>query len=83
MIEASSHCCCFKDGWLKLVEEVPMANEPYLVFTMIDLKTFELSVFDLESGTEMDKGKCEIDTDEVLVTKNENPVHHLFIRIII
>ncbi|MFS7910771.1 hypothetical protein Hanom_Chr02g00110111 [Helianthus anomalus] len=60
MIEASSHCCCFKDGWLKLVEEVPMANEPYL-----------------------DKGKCEIDTDEVLVTKNENPVHHLFIRIII
>ncbi|KAJ0918717.1 putative transcription factor B3-Domain family [Helianthus annuus] len=52
-LEASSHCCCFKDGWLKLVEEVPLENEPYLVFTMIDLKTFELSVFDPESGTEM------------------------------
>ncbi|KAM0070725.1 hypothetical protein Hdeb2414_s0001g00016511 [Helianthus debilis subsp. tardiflorus] len=57
---------------------------------MTDLKTFELSVFDSESGTEkvfkkddVDKGKCEIDTGEVLVTKNENPVQHLFIRIII
>ncbi|MFS7960266.1 putative transcription factor B3-Domain family [Helianthus anomalus] len=61
-------------NWLRMCE-------PYLVFTMIDLKTFELSVFDPESGTEIvfkkdnvDKGKCEIDTDEVLVTKNENLV---------
>ncbi|KAF5769648.1 putative transcription factor B3-Domain family [Helianthus annuus] len=30
-LEASSQCCCFKDGWLKLVEEVPLENEPYLV----------------------------------------------------
>ncbi|MFS7989083.1 putative transcription factor B3-Domain family [Helianthus anomalus] len=44
-LEASSQCCCFKDGWLKLVEEVPLENEAYLVFTMIDLKTFELYVF--------------------------------------
>ncbi|KAJ0496061.1 putative transcription factor B3-Domain family [Helianthus annuus] len=73
-LEASSECCCFKDGWLKLVEEVPLKNEPYLVFTMIDLKTFELSVFDHERGTEMvfkkddvDKGKCKIDTEKVLV----------------
>ncbi|MFS7928240.1 putative transcription factor B3-Domain family [Helianthus anomalus] len=48
-----ARCCCFKDGWLKLVEEVPLENELYLVFTMIDLKTLELSVFDPETGTEM------------------------------
>ncbi|KAJ0800004.1 putative DNA-binding pseudobarrel domain superfamily, REM family [Helianthus annuus] len=73
-LEASSECCCFKDRWLKLVEEVPLKNEPYLVFIMIDLKTFELFVFDHERGTEMvfkkddvDKGKCKIDTEKVLV----------------
>ncbi|XP_022011064.1 uncharacterized protein LOC110910772 [Helianthus annuus] len=26
-LEACSHCCCFKDGWRKLVEEVPLENE--------------------------------------------------------
>ncbi|KAJ0591744.1 putative transcription factor B3-Domain family [Helianthus annuus] len=52
-LEASSECCCFKDRWLKLVEEVPLKNEPYLVFIMIDLKTFELFVFAHERGTEM------------------------------
>ncbi|KAM0039604.1 putative transcription factor B3-Domain family [Helianthus debilis subsp. tardiflorus] len=73
-LEACSHCCCFKDGWRKLVEEVPLKNEPYLVFTMLDLKTFELSVFDAETGTEIvfkkddvGKGKCKIHAKEVLV----------------
>ncbi|MFS7972299.1 putative transcription factor B3-Domain family [Helianthus anomalus] len=77
-LEACSHCCCFKDGWRKQVEEVPLENEPYLVFTMLDLKTFELSVFDVETGTEIvfkkddvGKGKCKIHTEEVLVRKNE------------
>ncbi|KAF5763335.1 putative transcription factor B3-Domain family [Helianthus annuus] len=73
-LEACSHCCCFKDGWRKLVEEVPLENEPYLVFTMLDLKTFELSIFDAETGTEIvfkkddvGKGKCKIHAEEVLV----------------
>ncbi|KAJ0801627.1 putative transcription factor B3-Domain family [Helianthus annuus] len=73
-LEACSHCCCFKDGWRKLVEEVPLENEPYLVFTMLDLKSFELSVFDAETGTEIvfkkddvGKGKCKIHAEEVLV----------------
>ncbi|KAJ0606738.1 putative DNA-binding pseudobarrel domain superfamily, REM family [Helianthus annuus] len=89
-LEGWSDCCCFTNGWLKVVEEVLLKDEPYLVFTMIDLETFELYVFDPETGTEIvfkkvdvGKGKCKIDTEEVLVTKNENLVHHLFIQIII
>ncbi|KAM0049425.1 putative transcription factor B3-Domain family [Helianthus debilis subsp. tardiflorus] len=35
-MEGWSDCCCFTDGWLKVVEEVPLKNEPHLVFTRID-----------------------------------------------
>ncbi|KAF5755830.1 putative transcription factor B3-Domain family [Helianthus annuus] len=79
-MEGWSDCCCFTDGWLKVVEEVPLKNEPHLVFTRIDSKTFEISVFHPDTGTElffkkvdMDKGKSKVDVGQVLITKNENP----------
>ncbi|KAJ0447861.1 putative transcription factor B3-Domain family [Helianthus annuus] len=59
---------------------VPLKNEPHLVFTRIDSKTFEIPVFDPDTGTEVsfkkvdvDKGKSKVDVGQVLITKNENP----------
>ncbi|KAJ0713839.1 putative transcription factor B3-Domain family [Helianthus annuus] len=52
--------CGFTDGWLKLVEEVPLQLGSLLVFTMIGSKTFELSIFHPETGTEIFFNKAEV-----------------------
>ncbi|MFS7904570.1 hypothetical protein Hanom_Chr01g00037661 [Helianthus anomalus] len=52
--------CGFTNGWLKVVEEVPIPIESWLVFTMIASKTFELSVFHPETGTEICFKKADV-----------------------
>ncbi|KAJ0791915.1 putative REM family protein [Helianthus annuus] len=52
--------CGFTDGWLKVVEEVPIPLESWLVFTMIATKIFELSVFHPETGTETCFKKADV-----------------------
>ncbi|KAJ0534137.1 hypothetical protein HanPSC8_Chr09g0371891 [Helianthus annuus] len=52
--------CGFTDGWLKVVEEVPLPLESWLVFTMIASKTFELFVFHPEIGTEICFKKVDV-----------------------
>ncbi|KAM0051518.1 putative REM family protein [Helianthus debilis subsp. tardiflorus] len=52
--------CGFTDGWLKVAEEVPIPLESWLVFTMIASKTFELSVFHPETGTEICFKKADV-----------------------
>ncbi|KAJ0693805.1 hypothetical protein HanPI659440_Chr15g0601451 [Helianthus annuus] len=52
--------CGFTDGWLKVVEEVPLLLESWLVFTMIASKTFELYVFHLETGTKICVKKADV-----------------------
>ena len=60
MMKGRTDGCRFTDGWLKLIEEVPMAVESWLVFTMIASKTFELSVFHPETGTEVSFKKADV-----------------------
>ncbi|KAF5785062.1 hypothetical protein HanXRQr2_Chr10g0424181 [Helianthus annuus] len=52
--------CGFTDGWLKVVEEVPIPLESWLVFTMIASKMFKLSVFHPETGTEICFKKADV-----------------------
>ncbi|KAJ0571508.1 putative DNA-binding pseudobarrel domain superfamily, REM family [Helianthus annuus] len=60
MMKGWTDGCGFTDGWLKLVEEVPIAVESWLVFTMIASKTFELSVFHPETGTKVFFKKVDV-----------------------
>ncbi|KAM0050505.1 putative DNA-binding pseudobarrel domain superfamily, REM family [Helianthus debilis subsp. tardiflorus] len=68
-MEGWSDCCCFIDEWLKVVEEVPLKNELYLVFTRINSKTFEIYVFDpaevFFKKVDVDKGKSKVDAGRV------------------
>ncbi|KAM0037988.1 hypothetical protein Hdeb2414_s0013g00409601 [Helianthus debilis subsp. tardiflorus] len=52
--------CGFTDGWLKVIVEVPIPLESWLVLTMIASKTFELSVFHPETGTKFSFKKADI-----------------------
>ncbi|KAM0041415.1 hypothetical protein Hdeb2414_s0011g00366051 [Helianthus debilis subsp. tardiflorus] len=52
--------CGFTNGWLKVVEEVPILLESWLVFTMIVFKTFELFFFHPETGTGICFKKADI-----------------------
>ncbi|MFS7992504.1 putative transcription factor B3-Domain family [Helianthus anomalus] len=51
-LEEASENGCFKAGWRKVVEEVPLYSDYFLVFTRLDSKTFDVSVFDPDTGTE-------------------------------
>ncbi|MFS7989179.1 hypothetical protein Hanom_Chr11g01043701 [Helianthus anomalus] len=50
----------FTDGWLKVIEEVPIPVKSCLVFTMIASKMFELSVFHPETRTEISFKKADL-----------------------
>ena len=60
MMKGWTDGCGFTDGWLKLIEEVPITVESWLVFTMIASKTFELSIFHSETGTEVSFKKADV-----------------------
>ncbi|MFS7931459.1 hypothetical protein Hanom_Chr04g00356221 [Helianthus anomalus] len=51
--------CGFTDGWLKVIEEVLIPLESWLVFTMIAIETFELFVFH-PTGTESFFKKADV-----------------------
>ncbi|KAJ0892606.1 putative transcription factor B3-Domain family [Helianthus annuus] len=51
-LEGGSDGGYFKDGWRKVVEEVPIDNDYFLVFTSLDSVSFDVSVFDPDTGTE-------------------------------
>ncbi|KAJ0690366.1 putative transcription factor B3-Domain family [Helianthus annuus] len=50
-LERSSEGGYFKAGWSKVVEEVPLDTEYFLVFTRLDSMTFDVSVFDPDTRT--------------------------------
>ncbi|MFS7938020.1 hypothetical protein Hanom_Chr05g00434611 [Helianthus anomalus] len=60
MMKGWTDGCGFTDGWLKVIEEVPIPLESWLVFTMIASKTFELSVFHPETETEISFKKADV-----------------------
>ncbi|KAF5823165.1 putative transcription factor B3-Domain family [Helianthus annuus] len=60
MMKGWTDGCGFTDGWSKLIEEVPIPVESWLVFTMITSKTFEFSVFHSETGTEVSFKKADV-----------------------
>ncbi|KAJ0936761.1 putative DNA-binding pseudobarrel domain superfamily [Helianthus annuus] len=60
MMKGWTDGCGFTDGWSKLIEEVPIPVESWLVFTMIASKTFVLSVFHSETGTEVSFKKADV-----------------------
>ena len=60
MMKGWTDGCGFTDGWSKLIEKVPIPVESWLVFTMIASKTFELSVFHSETGTEVSFKKADV-----------------------
>ncbi|KAJ0746768.1 putative transcription factor B3-Domain family [Helianthus annuus] len=59
----------FKAGWSKVVEEVPLDTEYFLVFTRLDSMTFDVSVFDPDTGTEVFIIKSTTD-DDMIVESN-------------
>ncbi|KAM0033274.1 putative transcription factor B3-Domain family [Helianthus debilis subsp. tardiflorus] len=59
----------FKAGWSKVVEEVPLDTEYFLVFTRLDSMTFDVSVFDPDTRTEVFIIKSTTD-DDMIVESN-------------
>ncbi|KAM0028880.1 putative transcription factor B3-Domain family [Helianthus debilis subsp. tardiflorus] len=59
-LEGSSEGGYFKAGWRKVVEEVPLDSDYFLVFTRLDSKTFDVSVFDPDTGTTVFLKKVEV-----------------------
>ncbi|KAF5797651.1 putative transcription factor B3-Domain family [Helianthus annuus] len=55
-----SDCSCLTAAWRRVVEEVPLNDEYFLVFTSIYSKTFDVSVFDPDTGTEVFLKKVEV-----------------------
>ncbi|KAJ0604428.1 putative transcription factor B3-Domain family [Helianthus annuus] len=68
-LERSSEGGYFKAGWSKVVEEVPLDTEYFLVFTRLDSMTFDVSVFDPDTGTEVFIIKSTTD-DDMIVESN-------------
>ncbi|KAF5799948.1 putative transcription factor B3-Domain family [Helianthus annuus] len=52
-LEGSSEGGYFKAGWGKVVEEVPLDTDYFLVFTRLDSITVDVSVFDPDTGTKV------------------------------
>ncbi|XP_021986055.1 uncharacterized protein LOC110882312 isoform X1 [Helianthus annuus] len=68
-LEGGSDGGYFKDGWRKVVEEVPIDNDYFLVFTSLDSVSFDVSVFDPDTGTEVFLKKSTADDDMIVEQK--------------
>ncbi|KAF5814820.1 putative transcription factor B3-Domain family [Helianthus annuus] len=68
-LEGSSEGGYFKAGWSKVVEEVPLDTDYFLVFTRLDSMTFDVSVFNPDTGTEVFLKKSTAD-DDMIVESN-------------
>ncbi|MFS7947624.1 hypothetical protein Hanom_Chr06g00550471 [Helianthus anomalus] len=71
MLEGWTDGCGFTNGFLKVIEEVPIAVESWLVFTMMASKTFELSVFHPETETEVSFKKANVVVLDDLVYRDD------------
>ncbi|KAF5774672.1 putative transcription factor B3-Domain family [Helianthus annuus] len=59
-MEAFSDKCAFTDGWSKLIRDLALDSRTTFIFTMAGYETFELSVFNHESGTQMYFKKVDV-----------------------
>ncbi|MFS7930089.1 putative transcription factor B3-Domain family [Helianthus anomalus] len=59
-MEALSDKCAFTDGWSKLIRDLALHTRSTFIFTMAGYKTFEVSVFNHETGTQIYFKKVEV-----------------------
>ncbi|XP_035834384.1 uncharacterized protein LOC118482849 [Helianthus annuus] len=59
-MEALSDKCAFTDGWSKLIRDLELDSRTTFIFTMAGYETFELSVFNHETGTQMYFKKVDV-----------------------
>ncbi|KAJ0937842.1 putative transcription factor B3-Domain family [Helianthus annuus] len=59
-MEALSDKCAFTDGWSNLIRDLELDSRTTFIFTMAGYETFELSVFNHETGTQMYFKKVDV-----------------------
>ncbi|KAJ0666335.1 putative transcription factor B3-Domain family [Helianthus annuus] len=59
-MEALSDKCAFTDGWSNLIRDLALDSWTTFIFTMAGYETFELSVFNHETGTQMYFKKVDV-----------------------
>ncbi|KAJ0495834.1 putative transcription factor B3-Domain family [Helianthus annuus] len=59
-MEVLSDKCAFTDGWSKLIRDLALDSRTTFIFTMAGYETFELSVFNHETGTQMYFKKVDV-----------------------
>ena len=59
-MEALSDKCAFLDGWSNLIRDLELDSRTTFIFTMAGYETFELSVFNHETGTQMYFKKVDV-----------------------
>ncbi|KAJ0714903.1 putative transcription factor B3-Domain family [Helianthus annuus] len=59
-MEVLSDKCAFTDGWSNLITDLELDSRTTFIFTMAGYETFELSVFNHETGTQMYFKKVDV-----------------------
>ncbi|KAM0057236.1 putative transcription factor B3-Domain family [Helianthus debilis subsp. tardiflorus] len=59
-MEVLSDKCAFTDGWSKLIRDLALDSRTTFIFTMAGYETFELSVFNHETGTQIYFKKVDV-----------------------
>ncbi|KAJ0707686.1 putative transcription factor B3-Domain family [Helianthus annuus] len=59
-MEALFDKCAFTDGWSNLIRDLELDSRTTFIFTMAGYETFELSVFNHETGTQMYFKKVDV-----------------------
>ncbi|KAJ0603799.1 putative transcription factor B3-Domain family [Helianthus annuus] len=59
-MDVLSDNCAFTDGWSKLIRDLSLHTRSNFIFTMAGYETFELSVFNHETGTQMYFKKVDV-----------------------
>ncbi|MFS7956512.1 hypothetical protein Hanom_Chr07g00655471 [Helianthus anomalus] len=74
IMEALSDKCAFTDGWSKLIRDLALDTRSTFIFTMAGYETFEVLVFNHETGTQIYFKKVEVSEHKEKVTTNESDV---------